>query len=404
MNAPSMSTTLDADVAAAANGDRAAFARLVSATSGVVCAIGLAILRDVSESQDVAQDVFVAAWTDLGKLRNPSSFLPWIRQLARNRAHHVLRTTRRRERRVVLPESGGASSSPTVDERADTLLAAAADAAPSALERIIADEERALLHTVLSELPNTAREVVILYYREGSSVHQVAELLGLSEAAVKQRLARARAQVREALLQRGGDVLRSSAPSAAFIATVVAAVGVSVSPSVAAAAGVGAGVGTGALSASLRPAVMQKARTLGAASFGAAGTAALAGLFGGLTSVFGGSKRLLRLARTDAERRGIVRIRAAMTMAVTQFSLAMLFYPRNGAVVTTSYVVFITVLGLAQLVWIPSITASRKAAEVREGISSDRAQLRSRRRTQRVFLAAVAIASIPIVAAWFLRW
>ncbi|MEP6494947.1 MAG: sigma-70 family RNA polymerase sigma factor, partial [bacterium] len=196
------SRVLDVDVAAAAQGDRDAFARIVSATSGVVCAIGLAILRDVAESQDVAQDVFLSAWRDLGKLRNPSSFLPWLRQLTRNRAHHVLRTTRRRERRIALPESKHAGA--TDDSRTDALLAAAVEPSPSVLDRLIADEERDALLAVLAELPHAAREIVILYYREGSSVQQVAELLGLSEAAVKQRLARARARVRDALLVRGG--------------------------------------------------------------------------------------------------------------------------------------------------------------------------------------------------------
>ena len=86
-------------VVAAAAGDREAFGRLVTATSGVVSSIALAILKDLDSSRDVAQDVFLAAWRDLRKLRNPSSFLPWMRQLARNRAHHVLRSHVRARRR-----------------------------------------------------------------------------------------------------------------------------------------------------------------------------------------------------------------------------------------------------------------------------------------------------------------
>jgi DNA-directed RNA polymerase specialized sigma24 family protein len=79
--------SLDPLVAAAADGDGAAFATLDSETSGLVSSIALAIVRDVDLSRDVAQDVFLAAWRDLRKLRNPSSFLPWLRQIARNRAH-----------------------------------------------------------------------------------------------------------------------------------------------------------------------------------------------------------------------------------------------------------------------------------------------------------------------------
>ncbi|HEX6630291.1 MAG TPA: sigma factor, partial [Gemmatimonadaceae bacterium] len=62
-------TTLEPLVVAARGGDRAAFARLVDATSGVVCAIALAVLGDPAESEDVAQDVYLAAWRGLSTLR-----------------------------------------------------------------------------------------------------------------------------------------------------------------------------------------------------------------------------------------------------------------------------------------------------------------------------------------------
>src|SRR4051794_5851125 len=91
MDAASPTANLELHVRAAAQGDAEAFARLVDASRTLVCSIALAILRDVEASQDVAQDVFLAAWRDLGKLRNPASFLPWLRQMTRNRAHHVLR-------------------------------------------------------------------------------------------------------------------------------------------------------------------------------------------------------------------------------------------------------------------------------------------------------------------------
>src|SRR4051794_26360974 len=82
---------LEPHVLAAAEGDREAFARLVDATGSLVCSIAVAILRDVEMSRDVAQDVFLAAWQNLRKLRNPASFLPWLRQMTRNQAHQALR-------------------------------------------------------------------------------------------------------------------------------------------------------------------------------------------------------------------------------------------------------------------------------------------------------------------------
>src|SRR5262249_49933065 len=158
-----------------------------------------AIVRDVVASEDVAQDVFVAAWGSVGKLRNPSSFLPWLRQLARNQAHTFLRTRSRFRRRHAAWEDD---------------VAAVADPAADARGMLIEREDRRALAEAMEELPDEAREIVTLYYREGKSVRQVAELLGLGEDAVKKRLERARASLRQALLERAGEALRKTAPGA----------------------------------------------------------------------------------------------------------------------------------------------------------------------------------------------
>src|ERR1700752_1157619 len=119
-------------VTAAAAGDRDAFGHIVTATSGLVSSISLAILRDVDMSRDVAQDVFLAAWRDLRKLRNPASFLPWLRQLARNRAHHVLRSRVRARRHEA-------------DAVADDYLQAINDPRPNAAAQLVAREDAAAL-------------------------------------------------------------------------------------------------------------------------------------------------------------------------------------------------------------------------------------------------------------------
>src|ERR1035441_1591350 len=82
---------LASDVRRATDGDRAAFGRLVGATQSAVTAITLATVGVRSEAEEIAQDVYVSAWRGLATLKNPASFLPWIRQLARNQSNEALR-------------------------------------------------------------------------------------------------------------------------------------------------------------------------------------------------------------------------------------------------------------------------------------------------------------------------
>jgi hypothetical protein len=124
------------------------------------------------------------------------------------------------------------------DAEADDLMAAAADPRPGAGEILLADEEKRLLAEALEALSDESREVVTLYYREGRSVRQVADLLGLREEAVKQRLTRARSRLRREMLDRLGETLQRTAPGAAFTAGLMTSLALG-APASAAAAGFG---------------------------------------------------------------------------------------------------------------------------------------------------------------------
>jgi len=346
MTSLDLTQTLEPHVLAAAGGDREAFSQLVDATGNLVCSIALAILRDVETSRDVAQDVFLAAWENLRKLRNPASFLPWLRQMTRNRAHHALRS-KVRLRRIVS------------DQEADDLLAAAVDARPHAGERLLAAEEQAMLAAAVDELPDEAREVVTLYYREGRSVRQVADLLGMREDAVKQRLSRARARLRQAMLERLGDVLQRSAPGAAFTAGVLAlTLG---APGTAAAAGL-------TLSAKLSSSglVGKLAAVLGGAGLGAAG---------GILGVVLGVRPLLEKARDDKERRGLRAFRK-VSIVLTLSAATALSLSAGARSLVLSFVLFYISLISLHLFWLPRIVARRLAAERAENPEAARRRQR----------------------------
>jgi RNA polymerase sigma factor (sigma-70 family) len=286
---PAEADVLHDDVARAARGDREAFGRLVTATSALVTAITTAETRDLEASRDAAQEAYLHAWRDLPSLRNPGSFLPWMRELARRRA----REERGRTRAFV---SG---------VLADGALSAAVDAAPDAAEQFLQAEESRVLQQALDALPDEARETVVLFYREGRSAAQVARLLGISEAAVWQRLSRARAALREDLLARAAGVFERSAPGTAFTAAVLAALGTA------------APMAAGAATASSVAAT--------ASASAAAGAAAVVGGAGALAALALGAETrvLLGFAMEDSERRAVRRYGVLSQVSIALFAVGL---------------------------------------------------------------------------------
>lgn len=276
MSTDAIDLLIKRELPAAMGGDRDAYGRIVAASQNVVTTVALAITRDVATSEDIAQEAFLSAWHNLRRLKNPSSFLPWLRQITRNLAHDHLRGRRNRMLQ---------------GEAADLAIQHAADPDGCPLEQALDAEREAVAADLISELPEDSREVLLLFYREGQSSKQVASLLGLSDAAVRKRLSRARQSVREDLLKRFGEFARSSAPSAAFAVGVTAALGIS-KPAAAA----GLGLATRSIAGSM------------AARFalGMAGAAA-GGLLGGLVAAWFARGIILDFADDDAERAMLLR-------------------------------------------------------------------------------------------------
>lgn len=189
-------------------GDRAAFGELVERHQNMVFAVALAAARERSRAQDIAQEAFVGAWRDLGKLRDPERFGAWVAGIARNVARGQTRTWARRQR-----EAERAPPPATTDER-------------TPFDEVAAREDHDLLGACLAKLDVAHREALILFYLEGQSIAQVSARLGLDEALVRQRLSRGRKALRGTWAERLGPALERARPGAAFTAAVVAAVSV----------------------------------------------------------------------------------------------------------------------------------------------------------------------------------
>ncbi len=198
---PSDAELLDAS----RRGERAAFGHLVERYQNLVCAVSFSAVGDRALSEDVAQDTFLTAWRQLGELREPGKLRAWLCAIARNLAR---KAARRRGREVPVSEE-------SIEARGEL-------AASSPLDDAMAAESERIVWESLRRVPATYREALVLYYREGQSLREVATALGIGEDAAAQRLSRGRKQLESQVASVVETTLTASRPKKGFAAVVVA--------------------------------------------------------------------------------------------------------------------------------------------------------------------------------------
>jgi len=160
-------------VHAATGGDLEAFEELIRRMQRRVYGFSFQHLRDFDEAQDLTQEIFVKLYRNLDRFDQTRPFEPWFWKLAANTAINY------RRKRVPTP----------TDRTAD-------DAAGP--ER--AQHDPALVEA-LAELDPSYRMPLLLHYYADLSLEQVAISLNLTIPAIKSRLHRARALLRNALAE-----------------------------------------------------------------------------------------------------------------------------------------------------------------------------------------------------------
>lgn len=172
-------------------GDAAAMETLLAEVAPSVHRFGSRMCRNATDAEDVVQDTLLAIASHLGDFEGRSSLTSWVFTLAR--------TACSRKRR-------GLKNQPHLPE----------DAAPESVDGGASPEEHAergqladALRIALGSLPDDYREVLFLRDVEGLTAPEAAESLGITVEALKSRLHRARAALREAMR----PVLEPSAPA-----------------------------------------------------------------------------------------------------------------------------------------------------------------------------------------------
>jgi RNA polymerase sigma-70 factor, ECF subfamily len=166
-------------------GDQTAIAELFSRHYSSCLRLARAILRSEDESQDVVQSAYVSAFQHFSDFRGESSFRTWISRIVINRCMVQRRTPWSRAAWIYLDDAPAGRAT-------DSLRCEAPTPEKSAYSR----EIHSALAAAVSHLPGNLREAFTLYCVSGLSVKEVAAALGLSHAAAKTRVFRARAKVR----------------------------------------------------------------------------------------------------------------------------------------------------------------------------------------------------------------
>jgi len=178
-------------VAEARAGDAKAFATLMSQYENHVYRLALNITRNPQDAEDALQDAFLKAYAHLGEFRGDSRFSTWLVRIATNEALTRMRQ-RSSQSRVASAESNEAGKEVSKPRQMK-------DGTDNPEERYGKTELLEILSEVIESLDVSVRMVFVLREFQSFSTEDTARLLGISEAAVKTRLLRARLLVRQRL-------------------------------------------------------------------------------------------------------------------------------------------------------------------------------------------------------------
>jgi RNA polymerase sigma factor (sigma-70 family) len=169
-------------IVAAQRGDVDSITALVSGSHPNVQRFARSLCATPEDAEDAAQEALIILYRKIGMLRASGALASWMFRIVRNEC------LRRLRRDVPVPGLG------TADLSTD-----------SAEDEVLQRLEAGRVAAAIAALPADQRRVLIMRDVQGYSGRMVADALGLSTAAMKSRLHRARLAIRETLTTIGGQ-------------------------------------------------------------------------------------------------------------------------------------------------------------------------------------------------------
>lgn len=184
-------------MAALAEGEESALEGLMDRFQNDIFRFCLHYLRDVERARDLTQETFIRVYTASSRFDESRKFKPWLLCIARNLCLNELK----RRKTVPMESFEEYASAP----RADAVHVLRADT-PRPDEHAISDERLQLLSQVLETLSEEAREIVTLRFFQRMSAKEIGEIVGSTEGAVRTKLHRILAGLRQEYQTAGQDL------------------------------------------------------------------------------------------------------------------------------------------------------------------------------------------------------
>ncbi len=171
-------------------GDKKAFAILVETNSEAIYRVALRMLNDPEDAEDILQETFIKAYRSLPNFEGRSQLSTWLYRIAVNEALMMIR-----KRKL---DTISINQDYETDE-GDFIPQQIVDWCCLPEKELINNESRQQISWAIKKLSPSNRAVFILRDLSGLSTRDTAEVLDISEAAVKTRLLRSRLEMREHL-------------------------------------------------------------------------------------------------------------------------------------------------------------------------------------------------------------
>ena len=174
----------------AQSGDLSAFAELCQRYSAMVKGRIFSIVQHREDAEDLLQETYLRAYQHLHSFRGKCKFSTWMMKIGINTS---LMWLRKRKARSKITCDAVTFDGETVKEREFR------DPKPDSEQLCISDQAHEQLNLAIQRLPPYLRSAIELRYEKERSLKEIAEALGITQAAAKSRMVRARNRLRRSL-------------------------------------------------------------------------------------------------------------------------------------------------------------------------------------------------------------